>query len=145
MSRLFNLTERGVFQANMSMVAAMIQLAGSLDLTSIAEIVESEAAASALKAMGCRFGQGYYFSEPLEADAALQRLRGQDSFKPADKTPDVEVVSPLNQDGSQTLILRRLQDPSSPQPVTSETVIVRPLEVGGAQEERPHSTRWRRA
>ena len=126
--------QRGVFQANMSMVAAMIQLAGSLDLTSIAEIVESEAAASALKAMGCRFGQGYYFSEPLEADAALQRLRGQDSFKPADKTPDVEVVSPLNQDGSQTLILRRLQDPSSPQPVTSETVIVRPLEVGGAQE-----------
>ena len=57
---------RGVFQANMSMVAAMIQLAGSLDLMSIAEIVESEAAASSLKAMGCRFGQGYYFSEPIE-------------------------------------------------------------------------------
>jgi len=43
---------RGVFQANMSMVAAMIQLAGSLDLTPIAEIVEGEAAAASLKAMG---------------------------------------------------------------------------------------------
>lgn len=133
--------QRGVFQANMSMVAAMIQLAGSLDLTSIAEIVESEAAASSLRAMGCRYGQGYYFSEPVEADAAFQRLRRQDSFKPAEKTQGVEVVSPPNQDGSQTLILRRLQDPSSPELATSETVIVRPLEAGGAQEVIIGSTR----
>jgi diguanylate cyclase (GGDEF)-like protein len=132
---------RGVFQANMSMVAAMIQLAGSLDLTSIAEIVESEAAAAALKAMGCRFGQGYYFSEPIEADAALKRLRAQDSFKPAEKPAELAVMSPPNQDGSQTLILRRLQDPSSPDPLSSETVIVRPLEAGGAQEVIISSTR----
>ncbi|HEY0747574.1 MAG TPA: bifunctional diguanylate cyclase/phosphodiesterase [Steroidobacteraceae bacterium] len=126
--------QRGVFQANMSMVAAMIQLAGSLDLTSIAEIVESEAAAAALKAMGCRYAQGYYFSEPIEADAALQRLRGQASFKPADKPSELAMMNPPNEDGSQTLILRRLQDPSSPESMTSETVIVRPLEVGGSQE-----------
>jgi diguanylate cyclase (GGDEF)-like protein len=125
---------RGVFQANMSMVAAMIQLAGSLDLTSIAEIVEGEAAASSLKAMGCRFGQGYYFSEPIEAGMAFRRLRAQDSFKPADKPMELAVMSPPQQDGSQTLILRRLQDPSSPEPVTSETVIVRPLEAGRAHE-----------
>ena len=125
---------RGVFQANMSMVAAMIQLASSLDLTSIAEIVEGEAAAASLKAMGCRFGQGYYFSEPVEADIAFRRLRAQDPFKQADKPAEVAVMSPPQQDGSQTLILRRLQDPSSPESVTSETVIVRPLEAGRAHE-----------
>jgi EAL domain-containing protein (putative c-di-GMP-specific phosphodiesterase class I) len=125
---------RGVFQANMSMVAAMIQLAGSLDLTSIAELVEGEAAASSLKAMGCRFGQGYYFSEPLEADMAFTRLREQDSFKPEEKPAELAVMSPAQQDGSHTLILRRLQDPSGSEPVTSETVIFRPLEAGRAQE-----------
>jgi diguanylate cyclase (GGDEF)-like protein len=132
---------RGVFQANMSMVAAMIQLAGSLDLTSIAEIVEGEAAASSLKAMGCRFGQGYYFSEPIEAGMAFKRLRAQDSFKPEDKPMELAVMSPPQQDGSQTLILRRLQDPSSPESVTSETVIVRPLEAGRAHEVIISSTR----
>jgi hypothetical protein len=125
---------RGVFQANMSMVAAMIQLAGSLDLTSIAEIVEGEAAASSLKAMGCRFGQGYYFSEPIEADAAFRRLRAQDSFKPEEKPAELAVMSPPQQDGSQTLILRRLQDPSGGEPMSSETVIVRPLEAGRTHE-----------
>lgn len=125
---------RGVFQANMSMVAAMIQLAGSLDLTSIAEIVEGEAAAASLKAMGCRFGQGYYFSEPIEANVAFRRLRAQDSFKPAEKPTEMAVMTPPLLDGSQTLILRRLQDPSAPDPMTSETVIVRPLEAGRAHE-----------
>ncbi|MGA2204586.1 MAG: hypothetical protein ABSG40_21815 [Terriglobales bacterium] len=27
--------------------------------------------------LGCEFGQGYYFSQPLEAKAALQFLRQQ--------------------------------------------------------------------
>jgi diguanylate cyclase (GGDEF)-like protein len=125
---------RGVFQANMSMVAAMIQLAGSLDLTSIAEIVEGEAAASALKAMGCRYGQGYYFSRPIEADAALKRLRGQDSFEPV--APPVEAIDegPTEADGSHTLILRRLDDPTGRERTAAESVIVRPLAEGGPRE-----------
>ena len=125
---------RGVFQANMSMVAAMVQLAGSLDLTPIAEIIEGEAAASSLKAMGCRFGQGYYFSEPIEADAALKRLRSQVAFETAHASSDTMVVSPVQGDGSHTLIMRRLQDPSRRELATSETVIVRPLEEAGLRE-----------
>jgi diguanylate cyclase (GGDEF)-like protein len=125
---------RGVFQANMSMVAAMIQLAGSLDLTPIAEIIEGEAAASALKAMGCRYGQGYYFSKPIEADAALQRLRGQDSFEPAAPPAEAMVVGAVEADGSQTLILRRLEDPTGREQTTAESVIVRPLAEGGPRE-----------
>jgi diguanylate cyclase (GGDEF)-like protein len=125
---------RGVFQANMSMVAAMIQLAGSLDLSSIAEIVEGEAAAAALKAMGCRFGQGYYFSRPIEADAALQKLRAQVSFEPAAAPAEAVDVGPVEKDGSQTLILRRLDDPSGPERTPAESVIVRPLAEGGPRE-----------
>ena len=124
---------RGVFQANMSMVAAMIQLAGSLDLTPIAEIVEGEAAAASLKAMGCRYGQGYFFSAPVEAEAALQTLRSQASVAPAQSTSATVVTSPPAQDGSQTLIMRRLQDPSVREPSASETVIVRPLEADGSR------------
>jgi EAL domain-containing protein (putative c-di-GMP-specific phosphodiesterase class I) len=124
---------RGVFQANMSMVAAMIQLASSLDLTPIAEIVEGEAAAASLKAMGCRYGQGYFFCAPIESETALQRLRSQASFEPVQSTASAMVTSPPAQDGSQTLIMRRLQDPSVPGKSTSETVIVRPLEGDGSR------------
>jgi hypothetical protein len=49
----------------------------SLGLTAIAEIIETEAAAQALRQMGCDFGQGYYFSKPVVADVALQFLRDQ--------------------------------------------------------------------
>ena len=45
-------------QANTGMMAAMVQMAGSLKLTAIAEIIESEAAATALQQMGCELWSG---------------------------------------------------------------------------------------
>jgi diguanylate cyclase (GGDEF)-like protein len=71
----------GSDQANTGMMAALVQMAGSLNLTAIAEIIETEAAARALQEMGCEYGQGYYFSEPIEAELALQRLRTQHPFQ----------------------------------------------------------------
>ncbi len=112
---------RGVFQSNMSMVAAMIQLAGSLDLNTVAEIIDSEAAAAALKAMGCRSGQGFYFSPPLEASEAFEKLRSQQPLEPA--RAEAPIQTAVEADASHTLIMRRLQDPS--EQATSETVIVR--------------------
>jgi diguanylate cyclase (GGDEF)-like protein len=64
-------------RANSGMMSAMLQMASSLGLTAIAENVETEAAADALRSIGCKFGQGYFFSEPVQADIALQRLRGE--------------------------------------------------------------------
>lgn len=63
-------SERGA-----SLASAMVQLAASLGLTPIAEIVESRATAEALEEMGCHFGQGNFFCAPVEPEEALACLR----------------------------------------------------------------------
>jgi diguanylate cyclase (GGDEF)-like protein len=55
-----------------SLASAMVQLASSLGLTPIAEVVETQATADALEEMGCHFGQGNFFCGPIEAEDALQ-------------------------------------------------------------------------
>jgi diguanylate cyclase (GGDEF)-like protein len=67
----------GADHASSGMVTAILQMVPSLGLTAIAEIIETEAAAHALREMGCVFGQGYYFSKPVVAETALQFLRDQ--------------------------------------------------------------------
>ena len=94
-------------QANTGMMAAMVQMASSLNLTAIAEIIETEAAARALQEMGCEYGQGYYFSEPIEAELALQRLRTQHPFQNVQATGTFK----------------------PPETVGAETVMIKPLEV----------------
>jgi hypothetical protein len=49
----------------------------NLGLIAIAEIVETEVAAHALRDMGCEFGQGFFFSKPVVAEVALQFLHDQ--------------------------------------------------------------------
>jgi len=67
----------GSDHASSGMVAAILQMVPSLGLTAIAEIIETEAAAQALRQMGCEFGQGYFFSKPVVAEVAVQFLRDQ--------------------------------------------------------------------
>ena len=50
------------------LLEAMIRLAGTFNLMTIAEGVETEDQYLALKEMGCDIIQGYYFSRPLPAD-----------------------------------------------------------------------------
>ena len=56
----------------------MIQMAASLGLKSVAEIVETPTAARDLQRMGCDYAQGYFYCEPLGAEEALQVLRSSD-------------------------------------------------------------------
>ena len=100
----------GADQANSGMMAAMIQMADSLNLTAIAELIETEAAVKALQAMGCEYGQGYYFSEPLEAEFALQRLRTQEPFMPDEDSSATVLVRPLEVDDSPTMMAAPLSD-----------------------------------
>tara|TARA_R110002126_G_scaffold282396_3_gene430786 strand:- start:12085 stop:13965 length:1881 start_codon:yes stop_codon:yes gene_type:complete len=50
------------WQANAPLVQAIIQMATSLGLTTIAEGIENEEVISKLQALGCTEGQGYYWS-----------------------------------------------------------------------------------
>lgn len=80
-----------------SLASAMVQLVSSLGLTSIAEVVESQATADALEQMGCHFGQGNFFCAPVEAEDALQCL--------AAERGGVLPPGEIEEDDSPTLIL----------------------------------------
>ena len=59
------------------LLRAIVQLAASLGLHTVAEGVESQEVAQVLKQSACGFGQGFLFSPPIEAAAVLQRLRAE--------------------------------------------------------------------
>ncbi len=51
-----------------AVVRAVLNLAGELGLTTVAEGIETATTADWLREHGCNIGQGYYFSPPLTAD-----------------------------------------------------------------------------
>ena len=68
-----------------AIVKAIITLAKSLDLTTVAEGVEEETQLAFLREQGCDLIQGYYFSRPLSADDAGHYLAGHGNLI---STPD---------------------------------------------------------
>ena len=52
------------------LVRTILMMARTLGMKVVAEGIESEAELAQLKALGCAFGQGYLFSEPLNAEQA---------------------------------------------------------------------------
>jgi diguanylate cyclase (GGDEF)-like protein/PAS domain S-box-containing protein len=58
-----------------AIVVAIINMAKSLELETIAEGVETAGQLALLRAKGCRVGQGYYFSPPVRAEALYPMLR----------------------------------------------------------------------
>lgn len=57
------------------LIAAIVNMAKSLGLKTVAEGIEDEAALATLMELGCEFGQGYYWSKPLPARSAHQLLK----------------------------------------------------------------------
>lgn len=72
-----------------AIVSIMIQLAGSLGIDVIAEGVETGEQAAFLRAAGCPYGQGYYFSRPVQADAIDAMLGNMMTF-PAGLSNDMQ-------------------------------------------------------
>jgi diguanylate cyclase (GGDEF)-like protein/PAS domain S-box-containing protein len=58
-----------------AIVVAIISMARSLDLETIAEGVETAGQLALLRAKDCRVGQGFYFSAPITADSVYLLLR----------------------------------------------------------------------
>ena len=62
---------------SVAIVRAVLSLAEALGMSTTAEGVETVELATTLATLGCASGQGYYFSRPLEADAALDYWRSR--------------------------------------------------------------------
>jgi diguanylate cyclase (GGDEF)-like protein/PAS domain S-box-containing protein len=64
-------------RANHDIVQLIITVAGSLSRKVVAEGIETSTHLERVKALGCEFGQGYFFSQPVEAEKAEELLRQQ--------------------------------------------------------------------
>jgi EAL domain-containing protein (putative c-di-GMP-specific phosphodiesterase class I) len=60
---------------SIEMIRTILHLAESLKLGVIAEGIETQENAARLLAMGCVFGQGFYYSKPMPASASLVLLQ----------------------------------------------------------------------
>jgi diguanylate cyclase (GGDEF)-like protein/PAS domain S-box-containing protein len=56
----------GTGPERVAFVRAIVDLAATLGLTVVAEGIEDRSQAAALRQLGCRLGQGFYFAHPLE-------------------------------------------------------------------------------
>jgi EAL domain-containing protein (putative c-di-GMP-specific phosphodiesterase class I) len=65
------ITEIGTGQRRSEIVRAIVNLGHNLGLEVIAEGVETHHQLEVLRSLGCEYGQGYLFSRPIEADAAV--------------------------------------------------------------------------
>ena len=62
-----------------AIVKAILDLASALDLQVVAEGIETEQQRDVLLDMGCKIGQGYWFSKPVAADVATAMLIKQNT------------------------------------------------------------------
>jgi EAL domain-containing protein (putative c-di-GMP-specific phosphodiesterase class I) len=63
-----------------AIVRAVIDLAGAIGISTVAEGVETVDQVTGLKMLGCEVAQGFYFSRPLDA-AAFDDLLARDVAK----------------------------------------------------------------
>ncbi len=60
--------------SDLAILRAVVALGGALGISVSAEGVASAAQARRLAELGCAWGQGYYFSEPISAEQVMQRF-----------------------------------------------------------------------
>jgi EAL domain len=110
-------------------VQSIVDLVSALGIDSVAEGVESAEVAAALRVMGCRAAQGWYFSAPLNAAAATAWLvehgvcgarPGKPHPAPAPRAPAPrQPAAPRQTAGSRASSATR-QGTAPRQPVTSK-------------------------
>jgi diguanylate cyclase (GGDEF)-like protein/PAS domain S-box-containing protein len=75
-----------------AIVRAIISMAQSLHLGTVAEGIETREHASQLLALGCSTGQGYFFSKPMPAHETNELLRTMRGSAPMASSPNLEIV-----------------------------------------------------
>ncbi|HEX6243947.1 MAG TPA: GGDEF domain-containing phosphodiesterase, partial [Polyangiales bacterium] len=75
-----------------AIVRAIISMAQSLHLGTVAEGIETREHASQLLALGCSTGQGYFFSKPIAAHETNELLRTMRGAAPMQGGPSLEIV-----------------------------------------------------
>jgi diguanylate cyclase (GGDEF)-like protein/PAS domain S-box-containing protein len=75
-----------------AIVRAIISMAQSLHLGTVAEGIETREHASQLLALGCSTGQGYFFSKPMPAHETNELLRTMRGAAPMTTSPSLEIV-----------------------------------------------------
>ncbi len=75
-----------------AIVRAIISMAQSLHLGTVAEGIETREHASQLLALGCSTGQGYYFAKPMPAHETNELLRTMRGSAPIQTGPNLEIV-----------------------------------------------------
>jgi diguanylate cyclase (GGDEF)-like protein len=60
-----------------ALAAAIVAMAGSLGIATVAEGIETPDQAGRMRSMRCTYGQGYYFAHPLLPDELLTAMRQQ--------------------------------------------------------------------
>jgi diguanylate cyclase (GGDEF)-like protein len=75
-----------------AIVRAIISMAQSLHLGTVAEGIETREHASQLLALGCSTGQGYFFSKPMAAHETNELLRTMRGAAPMQGGPSLEIV-----------------------------------------------------
>jgi diguanylate cyclase (GGDEF)-like protein/PAS domain S-box-containing protein len=66
-------------RASLNVVELIVTLARKMNLKVVAEGIETARQAEHMQELGCEFGQGHYFSQPLEAKAAWEFLKERTS------------------------------------------------------------------
>jgi EAL domain-containing protein (putative c-di-GMP-specific phosphodiesterase class I) len=64
-----------------NVVDAILRLAGSLNLTTVAEGIEQVSQAERVRELGCALGQGYLFGRPIPAEDVGQLLAAEQPFR----------------------------------------------------------------
>lgn len=113
-----HLEESQPFQDDFAIVNAIINLALNLNLEVVAEGIETAEQMTYLRQHRCLYGQGYYFSRPLDVSAVSDLIRHRSCFYPPPQPADmVQGVLGCHSDGPNS------GDPSSPETVLDLSIV----------------------
>ena len=101
------------------LASAVLALGTTLKLDVVAEGIEQPEQWTSLRELGCEFGQGFFFARPMNAEAALEHLRGHSwrragRLRPVQRRCTIVTRPSTGRAGSRAwALLTPLRDPSS--------------------------------